>query len=115
MRLADRNPGHCAACYSHKPGVHVDFEAAYDGPYFGYDEADGEGLNGISVEQLIVCEDCVRASALLIGMLEETPEAAELKDLRHQLEASEEALEAAESRLSKIEGLVRTDAYDVSV
>lgn len=48
------NSGGCAACYSFTNKRLVDFGAAFDGPVLE---------TGMQIDDLILCEDCVRSAA----------------------------------------------------
>ncbi|HLY82954.1 MAG TPA: hypothetical protein VKQ71_08205 [Acidimicrobiales bacterium] len=57
-------PAYCSACYNQNPSKqHLDFDAAAER---GFGDRD-DGLK-ISMDDLILCEDCVREAARLIGM-----------------------------------------------
>ena len=65
MRLADPRPPYCACCYQaptvDQRKVYVDYEAAYDGPVIpGASEP-------VVIDDMILCEDCVKAAARLVG------------------------------------------------
>ena len=62
-RIAYSNPPVCLACGGAKPHVrHVDFQAAYDGPTFREEGA------VVTVDDLMICEDCVREAAELLAV-----------------------------------------------
>lgn len=66
IRLCD--PPHvCSSCGGqYVERLHVDFGAAWDGPMIPSEHIAGH--QPISVDDLIVCEECVRAAAELVGM-----------------------------------------------
>jgi hypothetical protein len=73
VKLTETPPVRCSACFGqYVERRHVDFEAAWEGPTFkeGVAGEDGEVRNSIlvSVDDLILCEDCLRAAAALIGL-----------------------------------------------
>lgn len=80
MRFANPKPPFCAACFQHSTGDHVDFEASYDGPVIEKD-----GIK-IPVDDLILCRDCVRAAAELIGMVEPDRTAEYITGLEEHIE-----------------------------
>ena len=93
MRLADPKPPFCAACFQHSTDTHVDFEASYDGPVI---EKDGIKT---PVDDLILCESCVRSAANLLGMLD--PEMllkliqdaeGEIRELRNEVEKKDKVI-----------------------
>lgn len=53
MRVVDRWAV-CSACLQSKTVPHVDFDAVFDGPVLDM------GGNPVSVDDLVVCQDCVR-------------------------------------------------------
>ncbi|NBT35695.1 MAG: hypothetical protein EBT03_09190 [Betaproteobacteria bacterium] len=75
------NGGGCAACYSSSAERYVDFDAAFDGPVLD---------NGMQIDDLILCENCVRAAAQVL-------------ELNTHKEAVETALREAEEARKKSE------------
>lgn len=58
MRIAHFPPVQCSVCFQQNPEMlHVDMEAAYDGPVLD--------ISGVrhSIDDIVICEDCVRAAA----------------------------------------------------
>lgn len=101
MKVADTPPTYCAACHLQRPEVkHVDFEAYFDGPVM-------DGLTHKQpIDDLILCEDCLKTGAMLIGMIDnkamiqenfELGKAVEEKDI--QLEIYRKAISDLESTL----------------
>lgn len=81
MRIANPNPAYCAACFSQKLGMrHVDFEAYFDGPVIDQ----GNGMKQC-IDDLILCEECVRTAARFIGMVDNVEAAEELEKLRKEV------------------------------
>jgi hypothetical protein len=64
IRLASPPPSYCSSCYGqYTERRHVDFGAAYDGPVL-------EGVEGgvpASIDDLVICEECLAAAAKVIG------------------------------------------------
>lgn len=75
--MANPNPTYCSSCFAQQPTKkHVDFEVAWDGPVISHES----GLR-LQIDDLFICEDCLRSAAGLLGMVyEDDP------DLRKQLE-----------------------------
>lgn len=104
IRVADVAPPYCSACFQQKPQQrHVDFGASWDGPVLEA-LAGAVGVIGQSIDELIVCEDCVKDAARKIGLVDAgqlEPLAqlelanAQLHQRVEQLEAHVGALEAA--------------------
>ncbi len=64
MRLAERTPPFCAGCYGQYPALrHVDYESAWDGPMLNAED----GIR-MTVDELVMCEECIKAGARLVGM-----------------------------------------------
>lgn len=71
MRLVDGGTPYCASCYQQQPEMrHIDFGAAFDGPTL-------EGATKVMIDDLIVCETCLRTAVALIGI---TGDVEELQD-----------------------------------
>lgn len=69
MHFTDIPPVQCSVCFQQQPDLlHVDMDAAYDGPVL-----DVSGARH-SIDDIIVCETCVRAANSML------PEARELQD-----------------------------------
>lgn len=77
MHIAHQTPVACSSCGGQYPDLqHVDFDAAWDGPVLSDDRG-----NHYPVDDLIVCEQCVRAAvALLPGQDTRDGEIVDLKD-----------------------------------
>lgn len=67
IHLTTTPPVVCSSCggqYPHRR--HVDFGAAWDGPMISLGSEE-QGIIGHSVDDLIVCEDCLKDAAELVG------------------------------------------------
>lgn len=63
MKLTGAGP-YCSSCFGQYPDrQHVDFEAYWDGPVIN-------GSVKVAIDDLIVCENCVKRAAELLGMTE---------------------------------------------
>lgn len=60
MRLTDITPPYCSGCFGQYHISHIDFESDWDGPIMNSD-----GLR-VSIDELILCERCVRAAYELL-------------------------------------------------
>jgi hypothetical protein len=81
MRIAHTPPVACASCFAQYPDkVHVDFESTWDGPVINND-----GTN-YSVDDLVICEDCMRAAMALMPSDDESATQKELAELREGYE-----------------------------
>lgn len=77
IRKAEIPPVGCASCYGQYPQrEHVDFGASYEGPILGPQEG-VVGAKMTSIDDLVICDECLTAAAKLIGMgnVEEADEA----------------------------------------
>lgn len=66
MRLTDITPPYCSGCFGQYHTPHVDFESDWDGPVMNKD-----GLR-VTIDDLILCENCVRAAYELLPKTEDT-------------------------------------------
>lgn len=86
MRLTETSPAYCSGCFQAKPGSrHVDFDVAWDGPTVAEGIAAGDGeitqTVAVTIDDLILCEDCLRAAAALIGLADQEQLAAQVSQL----------------------------------
>lgn len=80
----------CAACFNASEGVFVDLGAAFDGPHLE---------NGMTVDDLILCEACVRQAH---AKLDESP--AEVMSAMVERDALRVELEKAQQYAKALEG-----------
>jgi hypothetical protein len=68
MRVTEITPTHCSSCFAQKNGeVHVDFDAAWDGPVFNEAE-EHEQPRFVAIDELVICESCLREAGALIQL-----------------------------------------------
>jgi hypothetical protein len=68
IHLAETPPVVCSSCFGqYTDRRHVDFGAAWDGPMVPPDQSVAGGKM-VSVDDLVICEECLRFAATLIGM-----------------------------------------------
>ena len=107
MRVPEVNPPLCSACFTSKiDQKFVDFEVFWDGPVVPlagkYDERFAQP--SIAIDDLFVCEDCMRQAAGLIGLGDVEEANTELEALRAEvLELRRERLES-NKRLEAVSG-----------
>ena len=97
IHLAEVPPAFCAACYSAKPQLrHVDFGAAYEGPTFAASDMEHPVVGGlvVTVDDLIVCEECLALAAKVIGLGDAT-------ELTTQLEDAQATIDRLSDQLAK--------------
>ena len=103
IRLAETPPVACASCFGqYTDRRHVDFGAAYEGPVLPSGE-ETKGVVGVVVDDLIVCEECLRAAAALIGMEDATESRANSDALAARVEEMGERLAGAIAYINKME------------
>lgn len=112
IRVAPVAPSHCSSCFQQKPTMrHIDFGAAWDGPVLPDEHSNIVGIVGATIDDLIICEDCLRIAGERIGLID----ASELRALAvleqangalhqrvEQLEAHVANLEAARATREQI-------------
>ena len=103
-------PAMCSSCFGQYPErTHVDFTASWDGPVVenGIVGENGEVATSVkvSIDELILCEDCVREAARLVGMVEPS-EADEVERLRGMLRERSEELAGLRHYTEKLEAAV---------
>jgi hypothetical protein len=64
-------PVGCASCGGQYPDRrHIDFSAAYDGAVLNQKEVLESGVTPVQIDDLILCDECVRAAAALLGLVD---------------------------------------------
>lgn len=97
VRLAEPAPPYCSACFQQKPHMrHVDMGAAWDGPVVPALEG-AIGVVGHTIDDLILCEDCLTLAGNLVGL-----------SRNDELQAANVQLEAANSELHAKLALIET-------
>lgn len=111
IHIAEPSPPYCSGCFAGRPDkTHVDLGAAWDGPVVEplrnvAGEPDGDtgpqiaGYAPHTIDDLILCEDCVRTAARLIGL-------EDAGRLRAQLAERDAAVERAQGQLAAMQGKV---------
>ncbi len=106
IREADR-PIYCSACFNSQAIRHVDFDAACDRGY-----ANEEAVK-VVMDDLIICENCVREGAEILGMQDNTLLTAEVQELRAKLATKDKLLAQQERYSSTMESLLQQRGQDV--
>jgi hypothetical protein len=83
-------PIYCSSCFNSEPIRHIDFDAACDRGY-----GNGEAVQ-VAMDDLILCENCVREGARLIGMTDDTDLKAHLENLKRKVEVERKGRVQAE-------------------
>ncbi len=86
MKRYTGQPRHCAACYGQNTDKGVDFEVAYDGPVVNQIAVvTAEGIDAIAIDDLVICDDCLKPAAKLIGLVSAPDLVDELAEARQAL------------------------------
>lgn len=99
IREASR-PIHCAACFNSQEIRHIDFDAACDRGY-----SDGVAI-AVSMDELVLCENCVRNGAELLGMTDSEALKAENADLKRKLDVKTKLYKQQQEYSDRIEEAV---------
>lgn len=107
MRVSHTPPAYCSGCFQSKPGMtHVDMDVAWDGPVISEKIATGDGqashMAAVSIDDLVLCEECVRAAAALIGMVDPDTQTAELEQLKESTRVLAERVRGLEDYNAKL-------------
>jgi hypothetical protein len=91
-------PQRCSACFNQQPALrHVDFDAACDRGY-GQEEA-----VKVVMDDLILCESCVKEGARLIGMTDSHELHTRLDALEHQVDVERKLRRQAQNYADTME------------
>ncbi len=99
IKLAN-TPQYCAACFNQRGDIrHVDFDAAMDRGY-GKDEA-----VKVTMDDAIICENCVKEGAELLGMINAEAWQKEKRILENRAKTAESRTRQAERFSETLEDL----------
>ena len=91
-------PTHCSACFQQDSKLrHVDLDAACDRGY-----GDDHGVK-IAMEDLILCENCLKGAARLVGMVDDGEEADRIVSLETRLAEETARCEQAVNYANRME------------
>jgi hypothetical protein len=91
-------PMYCSACGCQDTGKrHVDFDAACDR---GYGTGD---VVPVSMDDLIICETCLRAGAALVGMIDDTEPLEKIATLEQRLSDEQKRADKAAAYAERME------------
>jgi Asp-tRNA(Asn)/Glu-tRNA(Gln) amidotransferase A subunit family amidase len=111
IRAVSPAPAYCSGCFGAKPLMrHVDFGAAWDGPMLPLPaDANVVGVVGHSIDDLVLCEECIATAAKILGL----EDVALVRAERDQLETANDELHGRlrilEERCRQLEGLRAND------
>lgn len=96
-KIAESAPPACAVCHGQYPDRrHVDFEVAYDGPVL-------DGAARVMIDDLIMCEDCLRIGARLVGLIDAPGLRGKLDGRQQEIERLEAALLERDAYVTQLE------------
>ncbi len=87
----------CSACGNQESVRHIDFDSACDRGY-----GNAEGVQ-IALDDLILCERCIKNGAEILGIEDSSVLKAELDETRSKLEIEQKAREKAEKYADRLE------------
>lgn len=103
-------PVYCSACFNHDSSLrHVDFDAACDRGY-GMQEA-----VKVSMDDLVLCETCVKAGGLLVGMVDAGEQAERMASLEERLTAETARCDQAVAYANRMEEALAARPEPVTV
>lgn len=92
-------PMYCSACHGQYPErKHIDFDAAIDRGWYGNDPA-----THVTMDDLILCEECLRIGAELIGMMDTHAFMEKIQSLEARLAREEKEREKATEYADRME------------
>lgn len=90
-------PQYCSACFGQDSKIrHIDFNAACDRGWYGQDPG-----THIAMDDLILCEKCVKEAANLLGMVD--PDVDRIGELERKLDISEREKRQAQNYADTME------------
>lgn len=100
--LLDGSPQYCSACFNQdNTKQHIDLDASCDRGYALHTDIP------ITMDDLVLCEDCIRNAAQLIGMEDKSTTERELSELRIKADRLERESRQAQRYADTLE-----DAFD---
>ena len=104
VRILEYPPVYCSACWCAQPEKrHVDFNSDNDQGYGGKDAFD----DGIAYDNLQLCEDCMKAGAALVGMVDSSDRDQEIAKLETENDRLKREARQAQNYADTLE-----DAFD---
>lgn len=100
IRLAEIPPVVCSSCGGqYTDRRHVDFVASWDGPVL----KDVAGGINVSIDELIICEQCIQVAAGFLGLVDPGELAEQLEGLQDRNQELVERLTGAIQYIQKLE------------
>lgn len=105
IREAPVAPPACASCGQQKPDDrHVDFSASWDGPVLNANDVIRNGTAPVAIDDLVLCEECVRAGAMVLGMADQDQALSD--KLQAQLSEQAERILGLDAYVRKLEDAI---------
>ena len=89
-------PIYCSSCFNSQDVRHVDFDAACDRGY-------GTGPLPVAMDDLVLCENCVKEAGRLVGMEDTEITARRIETLERQLDSERKIRRQAEKYADAME------------
>lgn len=101
IHIANPSPPYCSSCFNAKPDIpHVDMGAAWDGPV-----VQGKGVVQHVIDDLILCENCIRSAGRLIGLGYVEAVAAELERAERSNDELLEKVRSLKAHVANLEAV----------
>ena len=102
VRLLETPPVYCSACWCAYPDKrHVDYASDNDQGYGG-----NTSIEAVPYDNLQLCEDCMKAGAALVGMVDASEREQELSNLRIDNDRLKREATSAQNYADRIEDAV---------
>lgn len=97
----------CVVCFCQDPKQdHVDFDAATDRGWYAQDTP-----NPVPLDQLIICEACLKAGAGLVDMVDKRPFEQDIKDKDARIDRLERELRQSRTFADNLESALAVDPH----
>lgn len=104
-------PIYCSACFGQNPEAqHVDMDAACDRGYGDRDDG-----NKVSMDDLILCEDCIRSAGVLVGMTDTREFQEHTNSLERRLEEEKKRADKATEYADRMEDALKHRPEELKV
>jgi hypothetical protein len=100
-------PVYCSACFGFDGTArHVDFDSACDRGY---------GEHGVSMDNLILCETCLKSGAELVDMIDATQQADRIASLEKRLADEQKRADRAAAYANRMEQAIAARPEPITV
>lgn len=102
-------PQYCSSCFRQDSRIqHIDFNSACDRGWYG-----GDAATEVAMDDLILCENCVREGANLLGMI--LPDSDRTADLERKLDIAEKKAKQAQNYADTMEEALNKRPVPVAI